>query len=117
MYLSLLDLMRQAGALLDRFPTAAPEFELATEGTSLVIRVKLPGVDPQSVKIQVGQSTLAIGGHSSREERLEGPDFYRYQSGYSQFYRELPLPVRVNPHMAAARWEGDGVLVVSMPLR
>ena len=117
MFLSLLDLMRQAGELLPSAPAVSPAFEFHDGGDELRVRASLPGIDPKSVQIQVAESSLAIGGHATLEERTEGPDFYRMQTAVRQFYRELALPVRVDPHRSTAQWEADGVLVLHLPKR
>lgn len=127
-YLSLLDLMRQSGALMDellresgallsQFSVGAPAIDLASEGDRLVLRAQLPGIDPKSVQIQVTESSVAIGGHGSREEKTEGPSFVHMSAGVRQFFQEVPLPARIDPHRASATWEQDGTLVITLPTR
>jgi HSP20 family protein len=111
MWLSLLDLLRQNGGA----PMLGPELTMADEGHALTLRAPLPGIDPKSVQIQVREQWLAIGGHRTVEEQTEGPDFVRYQSALSQFYREVPLPCRIVPTRVTARWEPAGTLVVTLP--
>lgn len=117
MLLSLLDLMRQAGQLMPAAPEVSPAFAFSDGGDTLHLRVSLPGIDPKSVQIQVSETSLAIGGHATLEERTEGPDFFRVQAAVRQFYREAALPVRVDPHRSTAQWESEGVLVLLMPKR
>jgi HSP20 family molecular chaperone IbpA len=117
MFLSLLDLMRQAGQLLPSATAVSPAFELHDGGDTLRLRAVLPGIDPKSVQIQVSETSLAIGGHATLEERTEGPDFYRMQAAVRQVYRELALPARVDPHRSTAQWETDDVLVLHLPKR
>jgi HSP20 family protein len=117
MWLSLLDLMRQTGAALPELPAVSPEFQWHDDGSHLRLRAHLSGVDPKSVQVQVRENSLAIGGRATLEERTEGPNFARMQAAVSQFYREVQLPARVDPHRAKARWEEDGALVVLMPKR
>lgn len=116
MFLSLLDLLRQqAGALPALAPVAEPVVEFSDQGQALLFRAALRGIDPKSVQIQLKENSLGIGGMRTVEERTEGPDFWHVSSAVSQFYRELPLPCRINPRRAVARWEGDGRLLVSLP--
>ncbi|HWI51985.1 MAG TPA: Hsp20/alpha crystallin family protein [Symbiobacteriaceae bacterium] len=116
MFLSLLDLLRQqTGALPALAPEAEPAVEFADQGHTLLFRAQLRGIDPKSVQIQLKERSLGIGGMRTVEERTEGPDFWRMQAAVSQFYREVPLPCRINPHRAVARWEGDGTLLVTLP--
>ncbi|HYF95960.1 MAG TPA: Hsp20 family protein [Symbiobacteriaceae bacterium] len=116
MFLSLLDLLRQqSGRELLSNAEAAPAFELSDQGDVLLLRASLRGIDPKSVQVQVTESGIAIGGRRTVEERTEGPDQFRYLSAVSQFYRELRLPSRVNPHRATARWEEDSSLLLALP--
>lgn len=116
MYLSLMDLMRQMGGfpLLD---AAAPQIEVEEQGAALYCRARLPGIDPRSVQVQVRETSLALAGFGTREERTQGPNFVRTQSAVHRFYREVPLPTRVDPHRATMQWQDHDLLVVICPKR
>lgn len=115
MFMSLLDLMRQAGA---RLPMAdGPAITVNDEGAYLVVRADLKGIDPRSVQIQIAETGLAIGGRATREEKTEGPDFYAVQSSSSSFLRQIPLLSRVEPNRAQAAWEAGESLVIRLPKR
>lgn len=115
MFLSLLDLMRQAGALADGAAGAGVQIDLTDQGGHLQVVADLPGIDPQSVQIQVAETALALGGARTVEERTEGPSFYRVQASRQSFYRELPLPSHVDPHRATATWQTEGRLILTLP--
>lgn len=118
MFLSLLDLVRQSGALLSNpLAGAAPSLEVADLGDALQVTARLAGYDPRTIQIQLGETSLAIGGQSTREEKTEGPDFCRTQSSRSSFYRTLPLPARIDPRRAQSQWESDVTLVITLPKR
>ncbi|MDF2627411.1 MAG: Hsp20/alpha crystallin family [Symbiobacteriaceae bacterium] len=116
MFLSLLDLLRQeTGRLAPLAPEDAPVVELIDQGDQLLLRARLQEVDPKSVKVQLSESALALGGARTVEERTEGPDGRNFKRSVSQFYREMRLPCRVAPHRAVARWEPGGLLLVTLP--
>ncbi|MFZ5815132.1 MAG: Hsp20/alpha crystallin family protein [Bacillota bacterium] len=108
MFLSLLDLMRwQTGRPLREMALpAGVEPEWREEGAHLVLRVPLEGIDPSSVQIQVSESSLSLAGCRTREERLEGPGWYRSSASYGAFARTWPLPARVRPRESQATWQG-----------
>jgi HSP20 family molecular chaperone IbpA len=112
---SLLDLLRHTANVPLGAPAAMPDMGLTDEGSSLHFHAHLPGIDPRSVQVQLTESNLAIAGYGTREERTEGPDFYRLQSGVSSFYREVPLPLCIDPHGAAMHWQADGSLLITLP--
>lgn len=116
MFLSLLDLLRQeVGRLPELATERAPLMEIADQGAHLLLRANLTGIDRKTVQVQLRETGLTIGGARTMEERTEGPDFYRFQSAVSRFYREMPLPCRIKPGHATARWESDGTLLVTLP--
>lgn len=115
MFLSLLDLLRRTGGLPDRSPASAPVMAVTDQGSFLQFKAELPGIDPKSVQVQVTESSLAIAGYGTREERTEGPNFYRMQAGVSSFYREMELPARIDTHRAAMQWQGTATLIITLP--
>lgn len=116
MFLSLLDLVRRSGGL-SQARLAAPAVEIQDQGGALCCRARLEGVDPRSVQVQVRENSLALSGYGTMEERTEGPNFVRTQSAISSFYREIPLPVAVDPHRSAVQWQADGHLLIICPKR
>lgn len=116
MYLSLLDLMRQTAGFSPARWTA-PRMDIERQGGSLYCRAWLPGIDPRSVRVQVREQSLALSGYGSREERTQGPNFVRAQSSLQSFYREVPLPARVDPNRAVVQWQGEDLLVIICPIR
>jgi HSP20 family molecular chaperone IbpA len=117
MFLSLLDLLRQTGGASLSVPPAAslPAMGVTDQGSHLQFRAQLPGIDPKSVKVQLTETTLGVSGFGTVEEKTEGPNFCCMQAGASSFYRELPLPARIDPHRAAMQWQADGSLLITMP--
>lgn len=114
MYLSLLDLMRRQTGRFALEPTALPELHWREEGGELILRVALHGIDPRSLQVQVSESAIALAGHRSEEERVEGPDFYRASASFGLFSRTLPLPARVIPRESRLTWRESDVLEIRL---
>jgi HSP20 family protein len=80
----------------------------------LTVLVELPGVDPESVAVVVGERTLVISGERPRPNAF-GRVYEQMEIEYGPFLRQIRLPEDVNP--AGARAEYDrGILQVSLPV-
>ena len=64
--------------------------------------IELPGVDPESVKLVVGERALAITGDRPRP-RAEGRVYQQMEIEYGPFRRVVRLPEDVDPELAKAR--------------
>lgn len=86
------------------------------DGETLVVRVDLPGIDPESdVDISIADDTLHIA--ARREEDAERVDKkgYRTELRYGERSRSIPLPRGVSQDGIAATYE-DGVLEIRIQL-
>jgi HSP20 family protein len=95
----------------------APEVDVSEEGNQVQVRVDLPGISKDNVKIDVQDGSLVIQGER-REERSEGGEgqgFRRTERRYGSFYRTIPLPDYVDIEKAEARME-EGVLNITLPV-
>ncbi len=90
--------------------------EQLVEGTTLVVRAELPGIDPEKdVEITLGDGFLEI--RAERQEKKEQKDkgSYRSEFRYGSFVRRLPLPDNVQKDDVSASYK-DGVLEVRAPI-
>jgi HSP20 family protein len=86
------------------------------EGDTLVVRLDLPGIDPETdVDISVSDDSLHI--QARREENAEHVDKkgYRSELRYGERSRSIPLPRGVSPDGVQATYE-DGVLEIRIQL-
>lgn len=86
------------------------------EGDTLVVRVDLPGIDPETdVDISIADDTLHID--ARREEDAERVDKkgYRSELRYGDRSRSIPLRRGVSPDGIVATYE-DGVLEIRVQL-
>jgi HSP20 family protein len=93
----------------------APEIEMVERDKKLVVRVDLPGIKKEYVKVEVTPNDeLVIRGErrDEHEEKREG--FYRTERRYGRFYRSVPLPEGTDVDQATAHFR-DGVLEVELP--
>jgi HSP20 family protein len=88
-----------------------PRMETYRKDSEYVIRVDLPGVNPNDVHVHAEGNVLIITGERKGEER--GPE-YR-ETFYGKFERQIALPHGVEADKIAAHYE-HGVLEVRVPL-
>jgi HSP20 family protein len=89
--------------------------EFADQG-SLVVRVEMPGIDPdKDVDLSVSNGVLHI--RAQREERAETKeqDVYRSEFRYGSFERRVQLPAGAGDRDVSATYK-DGILEVRVPL-
>ena len=92
----------------------APELEVFERDNKFFVRVDLPGLKKEDLKIEVTHDELTIEGERklAKEEKQEG--FYRSERTYGTFYRRIAIPEHVKAEDATATFK-DGVLQIEMP--
>jgi HSP20 family protein len=81
----------------------------------LVVRVELPGIDPQrDVTIEVDDRELVVRGERRRREAVDDGAYYRLEATYGAFERRVPLPEGVDESGIIASFEA-GVLEIVVP--
>ena len=91
-----------------------PDLEVFERDNKFLVRVDLPGLKREDVKIEVTHDELTIEGERklAKEENEEG--FYRTERTYGTFYRRIAIPEHVKGEAATATFK-DGVLEIEMP--
>ncbi|HVC88897.1 MAG TPA: Hsp20/alpha crystallin family protein [Gaiellaceae bacterium] len=84
------------------------------EPHALTVVVELPGVDPGSVRVVVGERVCVIAGERQRPQ-VPGRVYQQVEIEYGPFERRVRLAEDVDPEQACARFE-HGVLTVELPI-
>jgi HSP20 family protein len=92
-----------------------PSLEVEDYGGTMVVRVDLPGINQNDVKVEVNEGDLFIHGERKREHEEHGRGFYRSERSYGSFSRCIPLPEGARADQARAQFN-NGVLEVSIPV-
>jgi HSP20 family protein len=86
------------------------------DGSFLVIRAELPGVDPASdIDISVSGHTLTIEGQRQEDPENQGKDNYRSEFRYGEFSRSFQVPSEVNEEEIQASYT-SGILEIRVPV-
>ena len=92
----------------------APPIEVFERNEKFVVRVELPGLKKEDVKIEVAHDELTIEGEKKLEKEEKEEDLYRTERTYGRFFRRIGIPEHVKAEKAVAVFK-DGVLEIEMP--
>ena len=81
-----------------------------------LIKLELPEVSRDDVKINLHEQTLTITGERKIENEDKRDGYHRVERSYGQFYRSFTLPPNVNSEAINAQFK-DGVLRLTLPKR
>lgn len=90
-----------------------PPMEVLRKEGALVVRVELPGVDPEKVDVTLEDDVLRIRAERGGE-LPEGVEPLRREFAYGTFEREVTLPEGIRADELTARYEA-GILEVTVP--
>jgi len=91
-----------------------PPIELFERDEKFVIRVDLPGLMKEDVKIEVTHDELTIEGERKAEKEEKEEGVYRTERTYGRFFRRIEIPEHVKAENAVAAFK-NGVLEIEMP--
>ena len=81
----------------------------------LTVVVELPGVDPQSLELVVGERVLVIAGERRRPKVDGNVSYQQVEIEYGPFRRQVRLSRNVDPKQSHARYE-HGVVTITLPV-
>jgi HSP20 family protein len=87
-----------------------------TERDEAVVRVEMPGIDPdKDVEITVTDHTLRVAAERREEKKTEDKGGYRSEFHYGSFTRTVSLPPGATEKDVKATYK-DGILEVRVPV-
>lgn len=102
----------------EEFPLAASTWRPAvdiTEGDSaFLVKMELPGVTKEDVKITMENNLLTVRGEKKEEKETKGTNVHRIERGYGLFQRSFTLPATVKGEKIEASFR-DGILSITLP--
>lgn len=84
------------------------------ENDHIMVKMHIPGIDPDKVDISVENEYLHVSGTREEREETEDQEYYRKEIRTGSFERLIPLPAPVDEENTRARYK-DGVLTISLP--
>lgn len=88
--------------------------DIIDEGDNLAIKVDLPGVKKNDIKLNVTDNSVEVSAEHREEEQEKRKNFLRKERSEVSYYRALPLPEKVVSSKAKAKLT-DGILNITIP--
>lgn len=104
-------------SLLDRGNSAGewmPYVDIYEDADNLVIKVELPGVSRDDVRLDVHDGILSLSGTKAFNNGSRGANYHMVERQYGSFKRSFNLPDSINDEHIAASFD-KGVLTISLP--
>lgn len=103
----------------DDFFTSQPSLsnlsaDVWEEKEEIFVKMALPGVKKEDIKITINEDSISIGGEIKEQEKEDAEKKYYFRSMESAFEQSFNLPTKVNPDKVEAEFK-DGVLKVKLP--
>jgi HSP20 family protein len=119
-----LNMQREIDRVFDRFrggavddgdiSTFLPVVDIAEHAEAFEVKVELPGVNKNDVKITVHDDVLTIRGEKKQEEEKKGKNYHRVERSYGSFQRSFTLPSSVKGDKIEAVYD-NGILAITLP--
>ena len=91
-----------------------PAVDVAEEDNKYVVKIELPGVNKDDVKITLESSILTIRGEKKAEKETKEKNYHRMERSYGSFLRSFTLPTTVKNDKIDAEYR-DGILSITLP--
>ena len=109
-------LFNEATRSLSRDSKLMP-MDLYREGDQFIVKMDLPGVDPQRIDIDVDDRTLTVRAERSTSHEVKGENnqWVSRERSYGSYARQLTLGTGLDLGGIAAEY-ADGVLTLTVPV-
>jgi len=91
-----------------------PMAEVYEIDDKVIVRVELPGVNPDDVDIMAAGDSLVVKGERKPAEGVASEQYHECERCYGKFYRRIPLPEEADASKIEATFD-KGMLEISIP--
>jgi HSP20 family protein len=91
-----------------------PRADVIDEGDAFVVRLDLPGVAKQDLKVEVKENILYITAQATEEKETKDADYLRRERRYGSFYRTFDFATPLVAEKVKAKLK-NGILEVRAP--
>lgn len=92
----------------------SPLTDISENKDSYQIKVDLPGLDKNDVKVSYENNVLSISGERKQESETNDNKYHRIERMYGKFYRSFTLPQHIKSDAIEAEFK-NGQLLISVP--
>jgi len=98
----------------DGFNAWTPAVDIAEHDEQYLVKVELPGVNKEDVKITLENNILTIRGEKKQEKETRKESYHRVERSYGSFQRSFTLPTTIKSDKIDAAYK-DGILQITLP--
>ncbi len=91
-----------------------PATEMYDREDKFVVRVELPGVKKEDIKVSFLGDTLTISGELGVESEVKPEDYYHCERCYGSFARAITIPGAIETENIEATYD-NGILEITLP--
>jgi HSP20 family protein len=91
-----------------------PAADVFARNGDLVVRMDLPGVDPNDIHVKYEEGELIVTGVRKADKEVKEEGYYRKESSFGLFERHMSVPRGVKETEIKAEYD-NGVLQISVP--
>ncbi len=91
-----------------------PAVDVYEDGDNIVVKAEIPGMDKDSITVDVKNRVLTLKGERSEEKEVNEERYFRRERTFGRFERAFTLPADVKTDAIKAAYK-DGVLKVTVP--
>jgi len=91
-----------------------PAVDIVEHDDEYFVKVELPGVNKDDVKLTLENNILTIRGEKKQEKETKKENYHRVERSYGAFQRSFTLPSAIKADRIDASYK-DGILTVSLP--
>ena len=91
----------------------SPAVDIEETEKEYLVKVEIPEVKKEAVKVLVEDGTLTIRGERRKEKEEKNARFHRMERTYGNFFRSFTLPIDVDEKKVTAEF-ADGMLKVHL---
>ena len=94
--------------------TWTPAVDIAEQENEYLVKLELPGINKDDVKITVESNVLTVRGEKKQDQEVKEDNYHRVERTYGSFQRSFRLPNTVRAERIDASYK-DGILTISLP--
>ena len=91
-----------------------PAVDITEHENEYIVKMELPGVSKDDVKITLENSVLTVKGEKKQEKESKSSNFHRVERTYGSFQRTFTVPSGVKADSIDASYK-DGILNIALP--
>lgn len=94
--------------------TWTPSADITEDEKEYMIRLDIPGMEKNDIKVNFQDGRLTVTGERKSEEKEEKKDYVRQERYFGSFYRSFTLPEKIKEDAIEATFK-NGVLKLVVP--